>query len=288
MLTVYAPAKVNLVLEVLGKCGDYHRIASILQTIDLYDVLSFEPAEDLSFGCSEPGLESDNLAMEAARLVKEATKCGKGARIELRKHIPWGTGLGGGSSDAAAALLALNQLWKLQLSTSDLLRLASELGSDVPFFIYGGTALIEGQGERVTPLPLLNPTTFVLVVPPLGATRDKTRQLYGKLNADCFTEGHYVRTALSSLRQDGTVLPSMMFNAFERVAFDFFAGLSEVRRAFSEAGAPSVHLAGSGPCLLAPVPGKDLAEAMRSRLENQGMRCYTASSSAPAWKTGQT
>jgi len=288
MLTVYAPAKVNLVLEVLGKCGDYHRISSILQTIDLCDVLNFELAEEVSFRCSEPGLESDNLAMKAAMLVKEATKCGKGARIELRKHIPWGTGLGGGSSDAAATLLALNQLWKLKLSTSDLLRLASELGSDVPFFIYGGTGLIEGKGERVTSLPLLNSTRFVLLVPPLGETRDKTRQLYGKLSADCFTGGQYVHAALSSLRQDRTVLPSMMFNAFERVAFDFFPGLSELRRGFREAGAPSVHLAGSGPCLLAPVPEKDLADELRLRLENQGLNCYLASSSTPAWYQGQT
>ena len=280
MLTVYAPAKVNLVLEVLGECGAYHRISSILQTIDLHDVLSFELAEELSFSCSEAALQSDNLATKAARLVKEATRCDKGARIELRKHIPWGAGLGGGSSDAAATLLALNQLWKLKLSTSDLLHLASELGSDVPFFIYGGTALVEGKGERVTPLPLLNATRFVLLVPPPGAIRDKTRQLYGKLNADCFTAGQYVRTAVSSLKQDGTVLPSMMFNAFERVAFDFFAGLSEARRVFREAGAPTIHLAGSGPCLFTPAPGKDLADELRSRLESQGMRCYVATTPA--------
>ncbi|HEU65228.1 MAG TPA: 4-(cytidine 5'-diphospho)-2-C-methyl-D-erythritol kinase, partial [Chloroflexi bacterium] len=133
MLTVYAPAKINLVLEVLGKHNDYHRISSIVQSIDLCDVLCFQPDEEIRFECDEPSLERDNLVMRAATLVKESTRYNLGARIELHKHIPWGVGLGGGSSDAAATLLALNELWRLGLTLTELVHLASKLGSDVPF-----------------------------------------------------------------------------------------------------------------------------------------------------------
>jgi len=148
MLTVYAPAKVNLVLEVLGKDNDYHQISSIVQSIDLCDVLNFQLDEEVCFECDVPSLKRDNLVTQAATLLKESTKCSLGTRIELRKHIPWDVGLGGGSSDAAATLLALNELWGLGLPLSELVRLASKLGSDVPFFIHKGTALVEGKGEK--------------------------------------------------------------------------------------------------------------------------------------------
>jgi 4-diphosphocytidyl-2-C-methyl-D-erythritol kinase len=102
MLTVRAPAKLNLVLEVLGKDNDYHRISSIVQSIDLCDVLNFQLDKDIYFECDEPSLRRDNLVTKAATLLKGSTKCTLGARIELHKRIPWGVGLGGGSSDAAA------------------------------------------------------------------------------------------------------------------------------------------------------------------------------------------
>lgn len=148
MLTVYAPAKVNLVLEVLGKDNDYHLISSIVQATDLCDVLNFELDKEISFDCDQPSLKRDNLVTRAVNLLKESTKCDLGARIELRKSIPWGMGLGGGSSDAAATLLALNELWGLRLPLAKLIRLAFELGSDVPFFIHKGTALVEGKGRK--------------------------------------------------------------------------------------------------------------------------------------------
>ena len=183
MLTVRAPAKINLVLEVLGKYTNYHQISSIIQTINIYDILNFKLDEKISFSCSESSLEHDNLVTAAALLLKKETNYNKGAQIELRKNIPWGAGLGGGSSDAAATLLTLNKLWSLKLSTTELIHLSIKLGADVPFFIYGGTALIEGTGEKITPLPPLAPTCFVLLVPPLSKMRGKTKQLYAKLNA---------------------------------------------------------------------------------------------------------
>ena len=278
MLTSYAPAKINLVLEVLGECDDYHQISSIVQAIELCDVLNFQPNKEISFKCSETSLESGNLVIKAAELLKETASCRKGAQIELYKHIPWGVGLGDGSSDAAATLLALNELWKLKLSTPELVQIASKLGSDVPFFIYGGTALVEGIGEKVTPLPSPPPIWFVLLVPPLPKIKDKTKQLYNNLAISHFTKGQFVRTVLPSLMQGKAIAPPLMFNVFEKVAFDFFPQLSEYRRTFEEAGASSIHLAGSGPCLFTFSLEEEKANKLYLRLRKQGLECYVASS----------
>ncbi len=278
MLTVYAPAKINLVLEVLGKYDDYHQISSVIQAVSLCDVLKFQLAEGISFECSEVSLEQSNLVTRAAMLLKKTTKCDKGVRIRLRKNIPWGVGLGGGSSDAAATLLTLNKLWGLELSVSELARLAFRLGSDISFFIYGGTALVEGKGEKVTPLPSLHTTWFVLLVPTLPKIKDKTGQLYRKLNDIYYTEGEYVHSALLSLRQKRTIAPRLIFNVFEKVAFDFFPELAEYKRIFEQVGARTVHMTGSGPCLFTSVSRKEKADSLCLRLRGQGMECYVVSS----------
>jgi len=278
MLTVYAPAKINLVLEVLGKDNDYHRISSIVQTIDLCDVLKFQLDEEICLECAEPNLKHDNLVTRAATLLKESTKRTLGARVELRKHIPWGVGLGGGSSDAAATLLALNELWGLKLPLSELVSLASKLGSDVPFFVHKGTALVGGKGEKVTPLPSLPTTHFVLLVPPVSKISDKTKQMYNNLHAAYFTKGQFVQQALSSLRQGKMIDHSLIFNVFEKVAFDFFPGLDKYRKTLEEAGAPGVHLAGSGPCLFTLFSEAKKAGELFSRLKKQGLECYLVSS----------
>lgn len=276
MLTVYAPAKVNLVLEVLGKDADYHRIRSIVQSIDLCDVLNFELDKEMQFECDEPKLRRDNLVTRAAKLLGESTGCDLGARMELRKRIPWGAGLGGGSSDAAATLLALNELWRLEMPRSRLARLAFELGSDVPFFIYKGTALVEGKGERVRPQPPLPSTSFVLLVPPLPKVTGKTQQMYGRLRVADFTGGEFIEAALLSVRQGERPDPGVMFNVFENVAFDFFPGLDKYRRILEEAGASRAHLAGSGPSLFASFSSKEEAVELFSRLKKQRLECYLA------------
>jgi len=276
MSTVYAPAKVNLVLEVLGKDNDYHLISSIVQAIDLCDVLNFELDKEIHFECNEPSLKRDNLVTRAASLLKESMKSDLGARIELRKAIPWGVGLGGGSSDAAATLLALNELWGLRLPVSELVGLGFKLGSDVPFFIHKGTALVEGKGEKVTPLPSLPLVSFVLLVPPLRKVQGKTKQMYDKLRVADFTEGQSVRAALSSLRQGKRIEPDVMFNVFERVAFDFFPRLDKYREVLKKAGAPRVHVAGSGPCLFSIFAEAKEAGEVFSHLKKQGLECYLA------------
>jgi len=278
MLTVYAPAKVNLVLEVLGRLGDYHRISSIMQSIDLCDVLSFHLNDEIRFQCDEPGLEYDNLVTRAAEALRASTGCGLGARIELRKRIPWGVGLGGGSSDAAATLLGLNELWRLGLATGELVDLGAKLGSDVPFFIYGGTALVEGRGEAVTPLRSLPSTYFVLLVPQLPRMAGKTGQMYARLSSAHFTDRWFVQKAVAALTQGKAIDHGLMLNTFEQVAFDLLPELGEYRKILEEGGAPAVHLAGSGPCLFASYSEKERAVELFSHLRKRGCECYLAAS----------
>jgi len=278
MLTVYSPAKLNLVLEVLGEEDHYHRISTIMQSITLCDTLDFELSWELRFECDDPALESDNLVAKAASLLQRTTACDKGVYIKLHKRIPWGMGLGGGSSNAAAALLTLNELWRLRLPLSRLVSLACTLGSDVPFFLYKGTALVEGKGEKVTPLLSLPLTYFVLLVPPLPRLRDKTKRMYGRLDSSHFTQGQFVQRALSSLAQGRAVTPGVMFNVFEKIAFDVFPALKEYWNAFLNAGAASVHLAGSGPCLFSFFSEEKEARKLCSRLKSQGLSCYLACS----------
>lgn len=283
MLTALAPAKLNLVLEVLGKRSDgYHEIRSLVQAVSLCDVLSFEPAEHVSLGCTEPSLQSsDNLVVQAAEVLREVSGCGRGVKIELEKRIPWNAGLGGGSSDAAAALPALNRLWELGLATSDLVGLAARLGSDVSFFIHGGTALVQGRGEEVTPLPASSPRWFVLLLPPLTKPPRKTHQLYSRLDARHFTGGELAARAAEACSQGKPVSASMLFNAFDEVAFDAFPGLEEFWKRLQQAGALDIHLAGSGPALFAPVDGEAEAEELHGRLCQQGLEAYSVSSVVP-------
>ncbi|OGN95149.1 MAG: 4-(cytidine 5'-diphospho)-2-C-methyl-D-erythritol kinase [Chloroflexi bacterium RBG_13_50_10] len=279
MLKYLAPAKINLVLEVLGKRGDgYHEIRSLVQTVGLCDVISFELADVISLECSEPSLQtSDNLAVQAAELLREVSSCQKGVKIKLEKRIPWDAGLGGGSSDAATTLLALNKLWNLKLKTADLVELAARLGSDVRFFIHGGTALIEGRGEKVTPLTVSAPGWFVLLIPPLPKIPNKTQRLYSRLDARHFTGGQFVDRAVKSWSKDEQIASSLLFNVFDRVAFDAFPGLKTYREQFAEAGAKDIHLAGSGPALFAPVDSESGAKEIQRRLRQQKLEIFVVS-----------
>jgi 4-diphosphocytidyl-2-C-methyl-D-erythritol kinase len=283
MLKCLAPAKINLVLEVLGKRDDgYHEIRSLIQTISLCDVLSFELADAISLECAEPSLRTaDNLVVQAAELLKEVSGCQEGVRIRLEKRIPWGAGLGGGSSDAAATLLALKNIWELKLTASDLIELAARLGSDVPFFVHRGTALVESRGEKVTPLAASMPSWFVLLIPPLPKVTNKTQQLYSRLKPRHFTGGRFVSRALKSWPQRKQIDASLLFNVFEKVAFNAFPGLEAYWKRFEQAGAIDIHLVGSGPTLFAPVDNEAEAGELQRRIRQQGLEAYSVSTVVP-------
>lgn len=169
-----APAKLNLFLHVVGRRADgYHLLQSAFMLLDWHDTLHFErrPAGRLSREDLGAALPEDDLAIRAARALQQAAGCAEGAHIQVLKRVPAEAGMGGGSSDAATTLLALNRLWGLGLALPALERIGLALGADVPFFLRGRNAWVEGIGERLTPIEL-PPARFVVVKPPRGlATR---------------------------------------------------------------------------------------------------------------------
>ena len=263
MLTLKAPAKINLTLEVLGRRDDgYHDVASIMQTVDLFDTVSLEPSADLSVEWdADQVAPQENLALRAARLLKEATGAGGGARITVQKSIPISAGLGGGSSDAAAALAGLNRLWGTGLSTEELTPIAARIGSDVPFFLHGGAAMVAGRGEQVRPLPTPELNDIVLLSPAIDLP-EKTAAVYGKLTSASYTRGLLTRKLEARIRGGGDVPAQFLFNAFDQVAFDAFPGLDEYWNAFESMGAREIHLAGSGPSMFAIVSRKEMATTL--------------------------
>ena len=276
MLTVLAPAKLNLTLEVLAKRRDgFHEIRSVIQTISLCDSLRFQLNQKITFESNMPDwIPEESLVSKAASLLQETTGCSEGATIEVSKRIPLVSGLGGDSSDAAATLHGLNKLWGLGLSPEELLELAVRLGSDVAFFLCGGTALVEGRGEVVTPLPPLPHRWVVLAVPPAPRRAGKTKQLYASLEASHYTDGQITQRLVAVLKAGGEFTPSLLFNTFENVAFAHFSELRVYREHFVKVGAADVHLAGSGPTLFAMIEDKAQAEALYLRLQHQKMQPY--------------
>ncbi len=165
-LTLLSPAKLNLFLHITGRRADgYHELQTLFQLLNYGDTITIKPAASLSLEC--PGLAlpaEDNLALRAARRLQQESGTGQGATIHIHKRLPAGGGLGGGSSNAATVLLALNQLWGLKLPTETLARLGLQLGADVPLFIEGRSAWAEGVGEHLSPVEL--PRRHYLVVHP--------------------------------------------------------------------------------------------------------------------------
>ncbi len=276
MLTLLAPAKLNLTLEVLAKRPDgFHEIRSVIQTISLCDSLHFQLGQNIELKSNmSKWLPEKSLVSRAASLLREATGCPKGTTIEVNKRIPLMSGLGGDSSDAAAVLRGLNQLWGLGLPLPKLVELASQLGSDVAFFLCGGTALVRGRGEIITPLSSLPHMWVVLAIPPVPRIPGKTERLYASLKSDHYTQGEVTDRLATLLTGSGEITPSMLFNIFESVAFDIFDGLREYREHFLKAGAVSVHLAGSGPALFTLTKEKLQADKIYKNLQRQRLDSY--------------
>ncbi len=276
MFTILAPAKINLTLEVLAKRPDgYHEIRSLIQSINLCDSLRFQLSHDIKFGCDNPKLVvAESLISRATVLLQQATGCSKGATIEINKRIPLTSGLGGDSSDAAAILSGLNKLWELGLSLEELVSLALQLGSDVPFFLYGGTALVEGRGEKITKLPPLPHRWVVLITPDVLRLPEKTKRLYTSLKINHYTDGQITKKFIRALREGGKIKPSLLFNTFENVAFEQFPGLKVYKEHFTKLGAKNIHLAGSGPALFTLAEDRDKAKRLYENLQKQGVECY--------------
>lgn len=274
-ITLPAFAKINLVLRVLGRRADgYHEIETVFQTISLQDLLTFETLADgrIELVCTDPEIPSDetNLVHRAAVALREfAGAPERGARIVLEKHIPSQAGLGGGSSDAAAALRGLASLWDVDARASDLVRLAARLGADVPFFLEGGTALGTGLGTEIHTLPDAPPRPLVVVTP---GVKVSTAEAYKLLNAPALTKGEVdVNLPISRALPDFSgSLRGVMRNDFEPAVFGLEPEIARARDALASAGAEAAMLSGSGSSVFGVFENSGAAHAAAGELAAEG------------------
>lgn len=258
-LVAEAFAKVNLSLVVVGRRPDgYHELDTLFQAVALTDRLTFEPADTLSLEVDDPSIPAgeENLVLRAARALAHEAGIRPKAALTLEKRIPSGGGLGGGSSDAAVTLLGLSALWELDLPLEVLSRVGGAIGSDVPFFLHGGTARGLGRGERIEPLGDLPPQAVVLVMPPFPVS---TPAVFGRLQAPAWDGRGGGRL--------GEEAPDR--NDLEPAAEALFPALRAVRESLGRVGATRARLSGSGSTVFGLFP--DLATASEAARRLDGL-----------------
>jgi 4-diphosphocytidyl-2-C-methyl-D-erythritol kinase len=251
-VVTWAPAKVNLHLEVLAKRADgYHEIATLMVAVGLYDKLRIkeEKSGEIQLHCNDPRLSSgpENLVHRAATLLQRRTGTRHGARVRLTKRIPLAAGLAGGSSDAAATLVGLNQLWDLGLTSPDLAGLATELGSDVAFFLNGPAAWCTGRGEKVTPWPIGRRLWLVLASPGVGLS---TADVYRRVEIPARPQsGDEIRAAASS--GDVVALGRNLHNRLQGPAETLCPPIAAMRRQIESLRPAGQLMSGSGSTVFA-------------------------------------
>jgi 4-diphosphocytidyl-2-C-methyl-D-erythritol kinase len=277
-------AKVNLVLEVLGKRPDgYHELSTVMQAVDLFDRLTMETAGTITLETSEAALPTDdrNLVVRAARLLRESAGVDAGARIVLDKRIPVAAGLGGGSSDAAATLWGLNRLWGLRWRRERLVEVAVKLGMDVPFFLGRGRALGTARGEVISPLPGIGGYAMVLVNPGVGLS---TQEVYGRVPKGWRAEAEGTRRMLDALkRRSGVGVAAALTNHLERWVEPVMPVIGQMKAALLAAGALGAAMSGSGPTVFGLARSLDQARQIQRRVNRAGWSAWAVrTNSGPA------
>lgn len=276
-LVIQAPAKVNLYLEVLGKRSDgYHELETLMVAVSLYDTLEFkeDDSDQIHLSCDHPDLDCGptNLIQRAARLLQEETGCRRGARLQLTKRIPMAAGLAGGSTDAAATLTGLNQLWGLGLERTELAALGARLGSDVPFFFALPAAWCTGRGEQIAPLTLGRELWFVLLCPPFGLS---TAEVYRQVQVPAVPErGDAVREALAS--GDIATLGRRLHNRLQEAAQRLRPELAAYLALLAEQQPAGCLMSGSGSTLFALVEDAAAAQRLAHAVTRRGEESVTS------------
>lgn len=268
-ISLKAPAKINLFLEILGKRDDgYHEIETVMQEIDLVDNLQFEEIQEgVRLNCNDKNIPSDenNLVCKAANLILNECGIRKGVLISLEKNIPVGAGLGGGSSDAAATLKALNLLWKIGLNDAELMEFAAKLGSDIPFFIKGKTALCSGRGEKITPIEVKSEMNYLVIFPHINIS---TATIYRNLKIDLTKKIIDVSFFLIALKHPKvTGISKLLFNRLEEVVFTTYPDLLDVKKALDHFDFCGLSVSGSGSAFFGLCRDRQQAKAIKSKIE---------------------
>lgn len=275
MLTLHAPAKINWSLFVLDKLpNNYHSILSLLQTISVFDTLTFEPHDELKLQVTNNAQlqRDDNLILKSARALAKHCGIKKGASITLTKNIPIGAGLGGGSSDAGATLVALNKLWGCGLTEQELSNIASSIGADVPFFIYNKCAVVSGWGQIIKPLPKASSYHLFVVKPNFEISSawaykalDEYRSSF-KLKEMPYQEALQRIEAIADGICSGNLaqVAGLLHNDFMQVATYHYPEIDQIAQRLKDLGATAVLLSGSGSAMFAVFSGRqDLKDVLR-------------------------
>jgi 4-diphosphocytidyl-2-C-methyl-D-erythritol kinase len=277
-ITVEAHAKINLHLQVLARRADgYHDVATVLQSLALADTLMCEArpgAFELRASGADVPLDESNLIWRAARLI--ANHAGRSepgdAIVTLDKRIPMQAGLGGGSADAAAALMAFARLWRVPVDREELVSLARRLGADVPFCLEGGTALGRGRGDELTPLADLPPHAALIVMPPFGVSTSDAYRWHDERVGESVRASAICRWPSSSEEWD-LILPSLS-NDFEPVVSARFPEVAQTVAALRGAGARFAALSGSGAAIAGLFGKAEEAEAAATAIVRPGWRTF--------------
>lgn len=258
-------------LRVLGKRDDgFHEIFTVFQTVSLYDDITFTESDEITLTCSNKGIPTDekNLIVRAALMLQERANVRKGAAMHLKKRIPSPGGLGGGSSNAAVALIGLNRLWGLDLTTGELAEIAVKLGSDVPFFLSGGTAAGTGTGTSVEPVKDIDGQFLLIVTPAVSVA---TKDAYARLNAQNLTTSDLERI-LFVCRSDAESLDlkhSALRNDMEAAVFAAYPEVERVKKKLIELGAANALMSGSGASVFAVFEKEETRQTALKALDDE-------------------
>ena len=268
-----ARAKINLGLDVIRKREDgYHEVRMIMQMINLYDRLtlrrSTEPGIRVTTNLPYLPVNEDNLVYRAAKLLMEEFKITEGAEIELQKYIPVAAGMAGGSSDAAAVMVGVNRIFHLGLTKKQLMERGVKIGADVPFCIMRGTALAEGIGEVLTPLPAMPHCSLVIAKPKIHVS---TKFVYGNLKASKLKEHPDIDGQVQALREGSLEqLVAKMGNVLETVTVPAYPVIDEIKRTMLKNDAMGAMMSGSGPTVFGIFEREERAQEVCRLLKKEG------------------
>jgi len=278
-IQIKAPAKINLYLEIISRRPNgYHNIESIFHTVDLFDMLNVEESKDIQLSCSNSALPVDqsNLIYKTIVKMQNYFNVNKAAKIHLIKNIPMGAGLGGGSSDAAATIKALNRIWNLNKTKKELEQFATLIGADVPFFLTGGTALVEGIGEKITKINIKSKYNFVLAKPNFGVS---TVWAYSqvKLPLTNINKIDSISKVLSKNILTTSVARRLFFNRFEEFVFPRYREIEDIKKYLESFGCATL-MSGSGATIFALASSKEQSVDLVKKLNQQGWNAWAVSS----------
>ena len=282
-ISLKSRAKINLSIDVIGKREDgYHIVEMIMQTIDLYDDIKLKELEEdniiIKSECSYIPLNEDNIVYKAAKLIKEKMDIKKGIEIFIKKNIPVAAGMAGGSSNAAAVLVGLNELWKLGLSKDELRDLGLKLGADVPFCIEGGTALAEGIGEKLTYIKGINKDVNILVCKPDIFV--STKEVYQSLDIKNIEKRPDNKLLIEKLKNDDIVsVSNNMVNVLEEVTSKKYSDIKVIEDIIAKSGAMGTMMSGSGPTVFGFFDNEEKAKRARVELLENYSQVYVVTSS---------